>query len=261
MSWRAAASAATTTWCARTGRSGWAPRPSRCSAACPRTSTAACSASPRRPARTSVNGDRMWHYVEGIENYAPVWAQHGIRILPGPSSMWFDATGKRLPVPLFPGFDTLGTLEYLRQHRLRPLAGSCSTQSIIEKEFALSRQRAEPRPHRQEHAASCCGSDSARARPDAGRGVQGARAPTSWSPTRSTSCSPGCGKLSPDVELDTAQHPPRDRGARPRARQHLQQGRPGHRASAAPATTAATSSSGWRSRTRSSTRSTARSSR
>ena len=84
-----------------------------------------------------VNSDRMWHYVEGITNYAPVWAQHGIRILPGPSSMWFDATGKRLPIPLFPGFDTLGTLEHLRStgydHSWFVL-----TQSMIEKEFALS---------------------------------------------------------------------------------------------------------------------------
>ncbi|WP_374068726.1 FAD-binding dehydrogenase, partial [Rhodococcus sp. CX] len=60
-----------------------------------------------------VNRDRMWHYTEGITNYDPVWPNHGIRILPGPSSLWLDATGKRLPVPLFPGFDTLGTLEHI----------------------------------------------------------------------------------------------------------------------------------------------------
>ena len=90
-----------------------------------------------------VNSDRMWHYVEGITNYAPVWAQHGIRILPGPSSMWFDATGKRLPIPLFPGFDTLGTLEHLRatgyDHSWFVL-----TQSMIEKEFALSGSEQNP---------------------------------------------------------------------------------------------------------------------
>ena len=56
-----------------------------------------------------INRDRMWHYTEGIKNWAPIWPMHGIRILPGPSSMWFDATGKRLPAPLFPGFDTLGS--------------------------------------------------------------------------------------------------------------------------------------------------------
>ncbi|MEO6533607.1 MAG: FAD-binding dehydrogenase [Pseudolysinimonas sp.] len=90
-----------------------------------------------------VNRDRMWHYVEGITNFAPVWEQHGIRVLPGPSSLWFDATGSRLPIPLFPGFDTLGTLEHLRgtgyDHSWFVL-----TQSMIEKEFALSGSEQNP---------------------------------------------------------------------------------------------------------------------
>jgi predicted oxidoreductase len=91
----------------------------------------------------AINGDRMWHYVEGITNYAPVWAHHGIRILPGPSSMWFDATGSRLPVPLFPGFDTLGTLEHLRSTGY-DYSWFVLTQSIIEKEFALSGSEQNP---------------------------------------------------------------------------------------------------------------------
>jgi predicted oxidoreductase len=90
-----------------------------------------------------VNGDRMWHYVEGIENYAPVWARHGIRILPGPSSIWLDATGKRLPVPLFPGFDTLGTLEHILSTGY-DYSWFVLTQKIIEKEFALSGSEQNP---------------------------------------------------------------------------------------------------------------------
>ncbi len=90
-----------------------------------------------------VNRDRMWHYVEGITDYEPVWQGHGIRILPGPSSLWFDAAGNRLPIPLFPGFDTLGTLEHLRStgydHSWFVL-----NQSIIEKEFALSGSEQNP---------------------------------------------------------------------------------------------------------------------
>lgn len=90
-----------------------------------------------------INPDRMWHYVEGIKNWNPIWANHGIRILPGPSSLWLDATGKRLPVPLFPGFDTLGTLKYLRttghEHSWFIL-----TQKVIEKEFALSGSEQNP---------------------------------------------------------------------------------------------------------------------
>jgi len=92
---------------------------------------------------TIVNADRMWHYVEGVQNWNPIWAGHGIRILPGPSSLWFDATGKRLPGPLYPGFDTLGTLAHLRatghDHSWFVL-----TQKIIEKEFALSGSEQNP---------------------------------------------------------------------------------------------------------------------
>ena len=90
-----------------------------------------------------VNRDRMWHYVEGIHNYDPVWPNHGIRILPGPSSVWLDATGRRLPAPLFPGFDTLGTLEHIastgHDHTWFVL-----TRKIIGKEFGLSGQEQNP---------------------------------------------------------------------------------------------------------------------
>jgi predicted oxidoreductase len=96
-----------------------------------------------RAGASLINGDRMWHYVEGIENWAPVWERHGIRILPGPSSLWLDATGARLPAPLFPGFDTLGTLEHIAatgyDHSWFVL-----TQKIIEKEFALSGSEQNP---------------------------------------------------------------------------------------------------------------------
>ena len=57
-----------------------------------------------------VNPDRMWHYTEGLTNYAPIWSNHGIRILAAPSSLWFDATGRRFPNPGVPSYDTLGTL-------------------------------------------------------------------------------------------------------------------------------------------------------
>ncbi len=97
-----------------------------------------------------VNRDRMWHYTEGIRNWDPIWPMHGIRILPGPSSLWFDATGKRLPVPLFPGFDTLGTLEHIMTTGY-DYTWFVLTQKIIEKEFALSGSGAEPGPDRQGH--------------------------------------------------------------------------------------------------------------
>ncbi|WP_197358475.1 FAD-binding dehydrogenase, partial [Streptomyces clavuligerus] len=96
-----------------------------------------------RVGASRVNSDRMWHYTEGIENWNPVWERHGIRILPGPSSLWLDALGRRLPVPLFPGFDTLGTLEHIMR------SGHDHTwfvlnQRIIGKEFALSGSEQNP---------------------------------------------------------------------------------------------------------------------
>ncbi|MFB4348670.1 FAD-binding dehydrogenase [Microbacterium sp. CR_7] len=90
-----------------------------------------------------INGDRMWHYVEGIANWDPVWPSHGIRILPGPSSLWLDATGSRLPVPLFPGFDTLGTLAHLRRTG-HDHSWFITSRQIVEKEFALSGSEQNP---------------------------------------------------------------------------------------------------------------------
>ena len=92
-----------------------------------------------------VNRDRMWHYVEGLANHTPVWPGHGIRILPGPSSLWLDATGRRLPAPYLPGFDTLGTLAHLR--RTRPEhdhSWFVASRTVLGKEYALSGSEQNP---------------------------------------------------------------------------------------------------------------------
>jgi predicted oxidoreductase len=90
-----------------------------------------------------INPDRMWHYVEGLQNWDPVWENHGIRILPGPSSLWLDARGERLPAPFFPGFDTLGTLGHIMSTGY-DYSWFVLTQKIIEKEFALSGSEQNP---------------------------------------------------------------------------------------------------------------------
>ncbi|MBZ9669722.1 FAD-binding dehydrogenase [Mesorhizobium sp. ES1-3] len=90
-----------------------------------------------------INRDRMWHYVEGIKNWAPIWTDHAIRILPGPSSLWLDARGKRLPVPLYPGFDTLGTLSHIMSTGF-DYSWFILTKKIIQKEFALSGSEQNP---------------------------------------------------------------------------------------------------------------------
>lgn len=90
-----------------------------------------------------INQDRMWHYTEGVRNWDPVWPRHGIRILPGPSSLWLDAAGTRLPAPLFPGFDTLETLRHLRRTGY-DYSWFILNQHIIRKEFALSGSEQNP---------------------------------------------------------------------------------------------------------------------
>ena len=90
-----------------------------------------------------INPDRMWHYVEGLHNWNPIWPNHGIRILPGPSSVWLDAAGNRFPAPLFPGFDTLGTLAHIGATGF-DYSWFVLTRKIIEKEFALSGSEQNP---------------------------------------------------------------------------------------------------------------------
>ena len=90
-----------------------------------------------------INRDRMWHYTEGVKNHDPIWPNHGIRILPGPSSFWCDADGRRLPAPAMPGFDTLGTLKILRE-RGSDYSWFILTKAIIKKEFALSGSEQNP---------------------------------------------------------------------------------------------------------------------
>lgn len=90
-----------------------------------------------------INQDRMWHYTEGLTNFDPIWPSHGIRVIPGPSSLWLDAEGNRLPPFLYPGTDTLATLKHI-----------CATghdytwfilnRTIIAREFALSGSEQNP---------------------------------------------------------------------------------------------------------------------
>ncbi len=96
-----------------------------------------------RAGASIVNRDRMWHYVEGIHNWDPVWPDHAIRIIPGPSSLWLDATGRRLDPPNFPGFDTLRSLRAILATG-HDYSWFVLNQTIIEKEFTLSGSEQNP---------------------------------------------------------------------------------------------------------------------
>lgn len=88
--------------------------------------------------------DRMWAYTEGVQNWSPIWPNHGIRILPGPSSLWFDANGNRLTgMSGVPGADTLGAMKQILATGY-DYSWFVLTQSIIEKEFALSGSEQNP---------------------------------------------------------------------------------------------------------------------
>ena len=171
-----------------------------------------------------VNRDRMWHYTEGIQNWDPIWARHGIRILPGPSSLWFDARGQRFPPPHFPGFDTLGTLAAIRATGF-DYSWFVLTQKIIEKEFALSGSEQNP---------DLTGKDIkltlSRVRPGApgaGGGVQAARGRL-----RRGQHAARAGRGHEQADRVASRRPGRpgaaDRRARPRDRQSVHQGPAGH---------------------------------
>nr|WP_280949041.1 FAD-binding dehydrogenase [Phyllobacterium sp. UNC302MFCol5.2] len=90
-----------------------------------------------------INSDRMWHYVEGVHNWDPIWTNHAIRILPGPSSLWFDAEGSRLPAPCLPGFDTLSTLDHIMKSGF-DYSWFVLNHTIVKKEFTLSGSEQNP---------------------------------------------------------------------------------------------------------------------
>lgn len=90
-----------------------------------------------------VNEDRIWFYTEGLHNWDPIWPDHGIRVIPGPSSLWLDAAGKRFGPPAFPGCDSLGTLKAIVSTGY-DYTWFILDQATIAKEFMLSGSEQNP---------------------------------------------------------------------------------------------------------------------
>lgn len=90
-----------------------------------------------------VNTDRMWAYTEGMTNWDPIWPGHGIRIIPGPSAIWLDAEGNRLPTNLFPGTDNLAALTHIGQTG-HGYSWFVLNKEIVDKEFIFSGSEQNP---------------------------------------------------------------------------------------------------------------------
>jgi len=90
-----------------------------------------------------IHVDRMWHYTEGLRNWSPVWANHGIRILPGPTSLWLNPRGERLPFPHIPGANSLAALQHITTHGY-PYTWFLTNRATLKREFALSGSEQNP---------------------------------------------------------------------------------------------------------------------
>jgi predicted oxidoreductase len=90
-----------------------------------------------------VNKDRGWHYTEGLINWNSIWPNHGIRVIPGPSSLWLNAKGKRMKPPAIPGCDTIGTLQQILETGY-DYSWFILDETILNKEFMLSGSEQNP---------------------------------------------------------------------------------------------------------------------
>ena len=118
-------------------------RPRTCSPACPRTSTAGCSRSPATPARTRSTATACGTTSRASATGTRSGPCTRSGSSPGRRRCGSTRTARRLPGPLYPGFDTLGTLRHI-QGTGRDHTWFVLTQKIIEKEFALSGSEQNP---------------------------------------------------------------------------------------------------------------------
>ena len=150
-----------------------------------------------------INPDRMWHYVEGIRNWDPIWTNHGIRIIPGP----VVAVARRAR---HAGCRPRSSPASTRSGRSRT---SCTTghehtwfvltQKIIEKEFALSGSEQNPDITGRDMQEVLRGAGRLRARPRRSR-RSWTTAPTSWSSATWRALVRGMNALTDEPLLDLA---------------------------------------------------------
>ena len=95
-----------------------------------------------------INADRMWHYVEGLKNWNPIWPNHGIRVLSAPSPLWFDALGRTHGGAVLPELRFARHAEAHPVDRPRLFLVRADQDDRLEGVRAVG-LRAEPRLHRQ----------------------------------------------------------------------------------------------------------------
>ena len=106
----------------------------------------------------------MWHYVEGLAQLGPrSGTNHGIRILPGPSSLWLDATRQAASRRRTSPASTPSARWRTSAQTGHDYSWFVLTQKIIEKEFALS--GSEQNPDLTGKDSSCCSAGPAGGRP------------------------------------------------------------------------------------------------
>ncbi len=134
---------ATTSWCGPTGQPSRHRARAHDHRASRHTSTAACSPSPRRPVGGSSNRTGCGTTSRASTTGNPSGRSMRSASFPGRARCGSTRSGNRLPAPLFPGFDTLGTLAHLRQTG-HDHSWFILTHSIIGEEFALSGSEQNP---------------------------------------------------------------------------------------------------------------------
>ena len=227
-SWRAAASAATTTSCASTGRSGSARRPKTMLSGVP----------------AHVDGRMLGDHREGgrppRQRRPDVALRRGhreLRARSGPSTASGSCPARRASGSTRPASacrcrcSPASTPSAPSSTCARPATttpGSCSPRAIIEKEFALSGSEQNP-DLTARASASCCKQRLGKGATEPVEAFKEKGADFVVADTLDELFA-GMRKLSPEgVELDTQEIRARDRGARPRDRQRLHEGRADHR--------------------------------
>lgn len=90
-----------------------------------------------------VNQNRLWFYPDGVTNVNPIWPDHGIHLNTGPSALWLEGSGQRMPPPLYPNFDGMGAVRHIMETGFS-YTWLILNHEIFRREFGMSGQELNP---------------------------------------------------------------------------------------------------------------------